>query len=161
MIVATTETSIDRMAEHKRLERSIVELAEKERIVRESFTGIRDAAQHFEKQKVDLVVEISQLEKNLKDVQIATIEFVQDATKIPTETHQLIREHFSALKTVSEEIDKQILSFKEVVSQKERVMKEILEQRLVLDNHRHDLDIYRNRLESIIKENNLDIKILL
>lgn len=159
MQVPTTETIIDRQKFRKELERSIVELTELERIARESFSGHREIVESFKNQKEILTQEISSLGCLLKETSQSVSEFIKESSRIPKDIQYLILEHFNVLKDVLARIDSETLNLKEIISQKESVMTEILAQRLVFDTYRKDLDIYKNRLDTIISENNLNIKI--
>jgi hypothetical protein len=148
------------MAEHKRLERSIVELTVSADIAQKTFAGMRDAIKEIEFRKENLLKEIEESKRILQSIGAAISDTVEHGKTVIKDSHQMILDNVEGLRLISIKVREESDLLKSLKPLQDQIMREISQERNVLDIHRRDLDIYKTRLEKVVKELGLDMKIV-
>lgn len=159
--IKTTETLVDRQAAKKKLEGEITLLKQEEGHATRTRNEAVLAAEAMETRKSALIKDMEDLGAYFKETASFTHEFMAECLKTVKEGKENADRLIATLKEIGRQTEGEIKAFEKARKQKEEVMAEIGRERIVLDNHRHDLDIYKARVEKAIREAGLNIKIIL
>lgn len=158
--VPSTQTIIDTHRELKNLRLQINgKKSEKEQIIIETIEaqeGLTDVQKRSEELDI-IVTELIELANSL----VAEVKNSLDTSHILfQEVHEIINAYKDIISSLNSKIENQTIVLKEVVKKCDDKHIIIVKEREELEAFKVDLDIYKKRIEKIINDNNLDIKIL-
>ncbi len=121
---------------------------------------VTDALKHEIKQLREIEEALLDIEQNGAEYVAEVIERIKESYSLLKKSDETILAFLETIAKLDEIIELEKLKLSAILSEQETASRSLDSESIRLANFAKDLNVYRSRLEKLIKENNLDIKII-